>query len=791
LEFSITMFPVTHWLGKGFQTDVRARFATSIASTMAVGVLSAILVLVPQIRDLEQSVGLGWLFKWRGPLPPPEGIVLVTISGEAAEKMFLPRDPQKFHRCDDLRMGVLPASHAALPSLPARWPRCLHTLLIDRLAKAGARVIAFDVLFRTRPALPGSGGDLNALQDRQLAGALARSRNVLIGGKLKPSEARPADGVQSIREELVEISSPILDAALGHAPFPVIERGGRLDEYMVFTQGGSTTPSLPALSVQAYFLDVYPQFRNMLERFVPEYAQLLPSSIEDLRRLGQLQVVSRVIRQTFADSPLLGVQMQSALASKQWAHLDVEVRAHIGSLVTMYSGPDTHLLNFIGPPGTLHTYGYDQILAFDEKQLRAAFHDKMVFVGYAETLSPEQVEHFATVYTVPQGVALSGIEIAATAFDNLLNDSAIRPAPLWVWMLICLLAGIASTVLCVSLDTRLAIPLAGVALAGYAGGTLGYFAGTEVWLPLVIPLGIASPLGIATGLLWKYRVARRQRETLRDAFMKFVPRQVVDELESNAGRFGLSRESVECACVATDVANFTTLAEAMSSEELADFLNRYFEQLFRPVARHGGFVSDIVGDAMLAIWPQRSADMREHMLSALLEMSEAARLFDELPVPGRMKTRFGVDWGHVTLTLIGSPTHYEYRAVGDAVTTATRIQELNKKLGTRVLVSMPALGKASQAFLVRDLGLFLLRGKTLPVHVAELMGRRENATEAELLLCRLFRSGIDLLRDNKSADALSVFCKTLQEFPDDRATAFFVERLESGNAWVQGAIRVE
>jgi adenylate cyclase len=785
------MPPVMQWLTRKFEPGVGARFATPIASAIGVGVFSAILVLAPPIRDLEQSLGLGWLFEMRGPLPSPERVALVTISGEAAAKMFLPRDPQKFHRCEDLRMGDMPASHAGLPSLPARWPRCLHTRLVDRLARAGARVIAFDVLFRTRPALPGSGGDLNALQDRQLAESFARARTVLIGGKLKPFGAHSANGMQNTREELVEISSLIVDAALGHAPFPVIERGGRLDEYMVFTQGGSATPSLPALSVQVYLLGVFPQFRDLLAKFAPEYAQLLPSNIEDLRRLGQLQVTARLIRQIFAENPRLGAQMQSALASEEWANQDAQVRAHIGTLVTLYSGPDTHLLNFMGPPGTLHTFGYDQALAFDDKQLRAAFLDKMVFVGYAETLSPEQVEHFATVYTVPQGVALSGIEIAATAFDNLLNNSAIRSAPLWVWMLICLLAGTASTMLCVRLDTRLAVPLASVVLAGYAWAALGYFASTKVWLPLVIPLGIASPLGIATGLLWKYRVARRQRETLRNAFMKFVPRQVVDELERNAGNFGASRESIECACVATDVGNFTTLAEAMSSEDLADFLNRYFEQLFRPVARHGGFVSDVVGDAMLAIWPRRSADTRDHMLNAMLEMREAARLFDEHLVSGGFKTRFGVDWGHVTLTMIGSATHYEYRAVGDAVTTATRIQELNKKLGTRVLVSMSALGEARETFLVRDLGLFLLRGKTLPVHVAELMGRRENATDAELSLCRQFGSGIDLLRDGKTVDALSVFCKTLQAFPEDRATAFFVERLQSGAAWVRGALRVE
>ena len=66
-------------------------------------------------------------------------------------------------------------------------------------------------------------------------------------------------------------------------------------------------------------------------------------------------------------------------------------------------------------------------------------------------------------------------------------------------------------------------------------------------------------------------------------------------LEHNAGDFGVSQESIECACVATDAANFTPLAEAMTPEQLAEFLNQYYEALFGRVADRGGFVSDVVG----------------------------------------------------------------------------------------------------------------------------------------------------------------------------------------------------
>ena len=65
----------------------------------------------------------------------------------------------------------------------------------------------------------------------------------------------------------------------------------------------------------------------------------------------------------------------------------------------------------------------------------------------------------------------------------------------------------------------------------------------------------------------------------------------------------------------------------------------------------------------------------------------------------RLQTRFGVDWGRVALTTVGAHGHYEYRAVGDAVNTANRIQELNKRLGTRILVAEAVLGGAGGEFL--------------------------------------------------------------------------------------------
>jgi adenylate cyclase len=778
---------VPAWFEKGFGTGSRSRYPTFIALAIAVGTIGAMLVLVPQVRSLEQNLGLGWLFRLRGPVAAPKEVVLVAISREAAANISLPNDPEKFYRCDDVTIGARPANHLSLPAMPARWPRCLHALLVDKLAKAGATTIVFDVLFRPRPPLPGFARDPNGDQDAQLGAAMSRARRVLIAQKLESSGA----GIATGEEHLIELSPAIDDAALGAAPFPVVGNAEkRFDHFLAFKDAGWVTPSLASLAVQAYTLDSYVGLRSALQIVAPDVAHWLPADAEEIRRNGRLQASVLQMRQLFAGEQGLASRVTTALEQDHALAPDPAIRAQIEALIGLYAGESMRLINFFGPAGTIPAIGFDSALAMHDEEAIRAFQGKAVIVGYAEFTQPEQVEHFNTVFSTADGLELSGMEITATAFANLLRGDTIIQAPRTTWALIAMIAGLTCTALCLLLPNHIAFPT--VAALVFAYGVIAFllFAKHSLWLPMVIPMLVVAPLGLGTGTLWKYEVARRQRNRIRAAFAQFVPKEVVAMLEQNAEHLSRTRESVECACVATDAANFTTLAETMSPEQLADFLNVYYEALFRPVPRHGGFVSDVVGDSMVAIWPNRTPDTRGHVCAALLEMREAAGQFNQRLASNRLTTRFGVDWGRVVLTPVGAHGHYEYRAVGDAVNTANRIQELNKRLGTRVLVSAPALDGVDE-FLLREVGYFLLRGKSLPVHAFELVGPREFAGPRDMELCERFARALALLRNGASAEALGAFRNLAAEFPDDGPAAFYVRVLESGALLRDGALKVD
>ena len=89
------------------------------------GLLGALLQIIPLISNLESDIGLEWLFHLRGPRPTPEEVVIITIDRESSTQL-------------------------GLPNLPRKWPRNLHATLIDKLSDAGAQVTGLDIIFNEK-----------------------------------------------------------------------------------------------------------------------------------------------------------------------------------------------------------------------------------------------------------------------------------------------------------------------------------------------------------------------------------------------------------------------------------------------------------------------------------------------------------------------------------------------------------------------------------------------------------------------------------------------------------------
>lgn len=230
----------------------------------------------------------------------------------------------------------------------------------------------------------------------------------------------------------------------------------------------------------------------------------------------------------------------------------------------------------------------------------------------------------------------------------------------------------------------------------------------------------------------------------------------------------------------TDAEGYTGLAEGMEPPQLAELVNRYFRELFAAVLGNHGVVIDVKGDGILAVWTsgteaRASAPLRARVCAACLQILDAAERFNRSSPARRLPTRIGVDFGPIVLANVGALERYEYRAIGDTVNTSSRLEELNKLLGTRLLVSEP-LAEGVAGFVFRDLGPFVLRGKRSPVRVLELLAERSRASREQVLLCRRFAIARDMYESGRFDEARLQFSALRAAFPHDGATRFFLQR---------------
>ncbi|MEC5215693.1 adenylate cyclase [Actimicrobium sp. GrIS 1.19] len=720
-----------------------------ILFALTLGLSGMLIGMLPVVDALEQTHGLAWLFGWRGALPAPVDVVIIAIDGESASRL-------------------------GLPARPAQWPRRLHAQLIHQLLQAGASTIAFDLLFDHDAAAPS--------QDAALAGAMRAAGNVLLVESLLQEQlVVTGTGGDSVGwaalERAVLPVAQLLQAALGSAALP-LPREERVNAAWFFKADAGASPSLPSLALQAHALPHYSLLRQCLQRRDPAFAATLPSSAEDIRRGGNLDGLMLQLRRHLYANPQLIDRLRQDLAHD--ATIDARSAATLRALLALYAGPDARHLNFYGPPRTITTIPYDravQGLGWPPGGLRG----KAVFVGYSAASANEQDrirDDYHTVFSRDDGWQLSGVEIGATAFANLLDDTAVRPLDPIPRLLLLFGWGFLLALVCrcwrVS-HAALAVALAGT---GYLAAAWVLFARGQLWLPLLTPLLLQVPLALSSAAVLRYLGASRQRDKIRHAFSHFVPPAMVEQLASETRSLQAASRSCHGVCLATDAAGYTSLAETMEPLALTALMNRYYATLFAPVAARGGIVSDVKGDAMLALWTGHDSErhLRAHACNAALDIDIAlGKLRQADATSPVLATRIGLDCGPLTLGNVGAGQHYEYRAVGDTVNTASRIECLNRQLGTRVLASQAVVDGLDE-FVLRPLGAFLLPGKSRPVTVVEIRARRDQQSWQESWLCDAFAAALDRFRQQHWPQAAQAFTAILQVRPDDGPSSFYLHQ---------------
>jgi serine/threonine-protein kinase PpkA len=192
----------------------------------------------------------------------------------------------------------------------------------------------------------------------------------------------------------------------------------------------------------------------------------------------------------------------------------------------------------------------------------------------------------------------------------------------------------------------------------------------------------------------------------------------------------------------SDIRNFTSLAEKLTSSEVAELLTRYFEHTSEPVLRHGGRHLKFIGDGLMAVFAQTQAGppiaAARRAVSAALGVALATHEFR-----GWLERRFadrglppfaigvGLHAGEVTICRLGSTQEKESTPIGDTVNTAARLQGASRELGWTVVASSAVLQDAGAGVQTGGMTSLEVRGRNGWVDVAEVVGLEASDADRE------------------------------------------------------------
>ena len=623
---------------------------------VAAALLAGALGLLPFFRNIELDTYDRRVAATARPAAPSDRIALVFIDNDSLRRM-------------EPLVGRWP------------WPRLVHATAIDFLSAAGARLIAYDIVFAERDIRKFMVGDTEWTGDESDAALVESTRNA--GNVVHAVEVAGAELADPSREVAVDLSAPALNVKL--PPAECVEPRPRI------------SPPFPALA--------------QASRAVGHTLFILDAD-GPLRRLPPIvQIGDRTI-------PSMSLAVANASGATSLPAMTRD-QGQCAALVP-WRGP---ALNPNGQPTFPYIsfyevfYSQQQILEGHKPGIDPAqFKDRIVIVGgNAEALH----EVFTTPF--PEG-EINGPEVHANAIDGLLSNRSIVRSPAWLTVVLTLagaaLVGAAGLFLNAWLTGVVAL-LAAVLLVWQAFALFG----RGLWIPITVP-ALAIIFAFVGDLAWKYFVEGRDKRLIKKMFSRYVSKDVFDQLVADPSLAALGGARRHMTVLFSDIRGFTTMSEKGTPEEVVSQLNELFTRMVAVVFEHRGTVDKFVGDMVMALYgaPLDDEDHADHAVETALAMIRTLQEMNgQWQIQGKptLDIGIGVNTGDMVAGNIGSDTIMSYTVIGDAVNLGARLESLNKKYSTRIIISEFTRARLKGRYDIHPLGDVVVKGKTKPVAIFE------------------------------------------------------------------------
>jgi len=208
----------------------------------------------------------------------------------------------------------------------------------------------------------------------------------------------------------------------------------------------------------------------------------------------------------------------------------------------------------------------------------------------------------------------------------------------------------------------------------------------------------------------------KKRELMHETFGKFIPNAIVDRVIADAGI--LEPDLREATVFFSDIVGFTTSTEHMDPRSIMLLLNEYFSLVTAPIESKGGVINQFQGDAILATFnlPLRDPHHAANAVEAALEIQATLSNY-RFGNGSTLSTRIGINTGNVVAGTVGSSGRLGYTVHGDAVNLAARIEQENKRFGTKILITEATAREIGDEFDSRTVKTISVPGRSQPVTV--------------------------------------------------------------------------
>ncbi|MEW6304083.1 MAG: adenylate/guanylate cyclase domain-containing protein [Verrucomicrobiota bacterium] len=431
-------------------------------------------------------------------------------------------------------------------------------------------------------------------------------------------------------------------------------------------------------------------------------------------------------------------------------------------------------LRFAGPP-----YRNYQTIPINELflprpwtnrfQSGAFFRDKIVIIG---PLGEWAKDVLPTIYLNP----MPGPEMHLAAVGAARHGAFFRESGQVIDFLCILGAGLVVIAVTRKRRNPIGVLLFLVAVAAAYGGTVfviqdraGYI------LPAVAPVLNLVACGIFSQS-YAFLVELRQKLLIKRMFATMVSDEVLQYMMADPDRFRLTGERRQATMFFSDLAGFTTISESLTPDNLAKVLNRYLSPMSDIILRYGGYIDKYEGDAIMAdfgvpVWTD--ADAGSHAWkacwAALEQLEELEKLRPQLKAEYGcdIDMRIGINTGWVAAGNMGSEKKFQYTVMGDAVNQAARFEPANKLFGTRILIGEETFKLAEERIEARLVAALVVKGKTQPVKIYELLAKKGELPDTRRAVVRHFENGWRLYGARQFAEAIAEFDAALKLAPED------------------------